>query len=244
MREDLWEAQQRILAWGWPGAGRTSSRRDCSDAPASLALIIVMDWLTDSSKLDMSHSSYLTVLSPSILYKDCDKRACFLIWRINVFKMWNDWQNFVSSFSEKKNIGGTDWILPNIIGSGIGYRAGYRVLHNAHWVVSFLPPWCLSGRECASQDKNNGVRIGYCQILSGIGYRIPVTHGIVSFLPLWEGVCLSILSPPSSTATVSGNFYHAWFAVDRKTQTETSWATYFDFYHRWAQVWTWSYNFC
>ena len=42
---------------------------------------------------------------------------------------------------------------------------------------------------------------------------------------------------PSSTWEVSGNFLHAWFAVDRFTETETSWGTYFDFYMRWAQDW-------
>ena len=42
---------------------------------------------------------------------------------------------------------------------------------------------------------------------------------------------LSII-PSSTWDHASGNFYHAWFAVDRKTQSETSWGTYFDMYHR------------
>ena len=48
---------------------------------------------------------------------------------------------------------------------------------------------------------------------------------------------------PSSTWEVSGNFLHAWFAVDRFTETETSWGTYFDFYQRWAQDWGLSVTF-
>ena len=115
------------------------------------------------------------------------------------------------------------------------YRVWYRVSGRVPvrhctlgrvFPASLMPLWegvCLSGQKQWGTD---------WVLPNIIGYRVPVTHGIVSFLPLWEGVCLSILSPPSSTDSSAGNFYHAWFAVDRKTQTETSWATYFDFYHR------------
>jgi len=34
----------------------------------------------------------------------------------------------------------------------------------------------------------------------------------------------------------SGNYYHAWFAVDRKTQVETSWGTYNDWYHSYGKA--------
>ena len=38
---------------------------------------------------------------------------------------------------------GTDWVLPKIIGSGIGHRAEYPS-GAAHGILSFLPLWCLS----------------------------------------------------------------------------------------------------
>ena len=39
-----------------------------SDAQASLALMIVTDWLTDGPKLEIGHFSSLTALSPYVLY--------------------------------------------------------------------------------------------------------------------------------------------------------------------------------
>ena len=125
----------------------------------------------------MSHSSYLTVLSPSILYKDCDKEheesmcsKCGMIGRILYLAFL------------KKNIGGTDWILPNIIGSGIGYRAGYRVLHMGS-CLSCLPDASLGG-SVPLRTKTMGYRLGIAKYyrVSGIGY---LSH---------MGLCLSCLS--------------------------------------------------
>ena len=53
-----------ILIEGYP----LSTQCFFSDALASLALIIVTHSLTDGPKLEIGHSSCLTVLSPSVLY--------------------------------------------------------------------------------------------------------------------------------------------------------------------------------
>ena len=184
MREDLWEAQQRILAWGWPGAGRTSSQH----------LLHWSSWWT----VWRTHWNWIWAILH--IWQFCDHPSCIKVvtkitcdkdhlWQKSMFlNMKNQcvqnvewWQNFVSSLSEK-NIGGTDWILPNITGCGIGYRAGYRVLHMGS-CLSCLSDASLGG-SVPLRTKTMGYGLGIAKYyrVSGIGY---LSH---------MGLCLSCLS--------------------------------------------------